>query len=217
MKKSIVSAVSALALAGGLCAAARPAGAAEGSWLVRGNLSVVDPGNDSDEVSGFSRSGVQFEPSGTLSLSGSYFVNDYVGLELATALPSETQLRGNGRMRGLGIDQMADVTVLPATFSVQLHIPNPTPLTPYLGVGVNYTHFYEEDSRINGLDVKVDDAWGLAGKIGLDANLGAGLLLGANVQYINMTTTAKFSGVIDDNVDMQVDPWIYSVGLGYRF
>jgi len=88
---------------------------------------------------------------------------------------------------------------------------------PYIGAGVNYTHFFDEDTSgaLDGLDLDLDDSWGLAGEIGLDYDLGNDWLISGQVWYIDIDTEAKLEGV--GKFDVDIDPWVVMLGVGKKF
>lgn len=90
---------------------------------------------------------------------------------------------------------------------------------PYVGAGVQYIHFFDEGSNIGG-KLDIDDAFGFALQAGVDVTLGDGWYLNADVKKIwidtDVTWTNTGLGTLHaDNVD--IDPWIISAGVGYRF
>src|SRR5690606_36028920 len=100
---------------------------------------------------------------------------------------------------------------------------NNSAFQPYVGAGVNFTWFFDEDvgsdAENRGYDgLRLENSWGLAGQVGADFMLTENVMLNAQVRYIDISTTAKtsFSG-LPVEVDVDVDPWVYMVGLGYKF
>ena len=97
-------------------------------------------------------------------------------------------------------------------------------LQPYLGLGLNYTAFFNEDAS-NELDaalgnasVSLKDSWGLAAQVGLDFHLSDNWLLNGSVRYIDIET----EGTIKTNagkveVDVDIDPYVYTIAVGYKF
>ncbi|HKJ95663.1 MAG TPA: OmpW family outer membrane protein, partial [Gammaproteobacteria bacterium] len=104
-----------------------------------------------------------------------------------------------------------------ATLGVQYHFATGGTWHPYVGVGVTYMHFFDEHDRVNGIEADVKDATGASGQVGMDVRLEGKWLLNADVRYVDLDTTARLRGMFDQNVDMTVDPWLVSVGLGYLF
>ncbi len=90
-------------------------------------------------------------------------------------------------------------------------------LQPYVGVGVNYTTFFEEKTTgaLSGLDIKLDDSVGVAAEIGLDYMLSENFGLNAAVWWADIDTTAKVETL--DEFDVEIDPMVYMVGFTYKF
>ena len=116
--------------------------------------------------------------------------------------------------------------VLPPTLLAQYHFaPNAT-IRPYIGAGVNFTLFYDEDAT-DGFEtaaggesnVDLDESVGLAGQVGLDIGSGD-WFFNIDVKYIQMDTTATITtpgalGTVD--VDVDINPWVLGIGFGKRF
>jgi outer membrane protein len=62
------------------------------------------------------------------------------------------------------------------------------------------------------------DSWGLAAQVGMDYMLTDNIMLNAQVRYIDIETTGTtYLGADKVQVDVDVDPLVYMVGLGYKF
>ncbi|MCE1680979.1 outer membrane beta-barrel protein, partial [Enterobacter hormaechei] len=85
---------------------------------------------------------------------------------------------------------------------------------PYVGVGLNYTTFFNEkfngnsavkDNNLHSLDLK--DSWGVAGQVGLDYELDQNWMLNASVWWVNIETDVKFkAGDQQYKIDTRLDP-----------
>ena len=97
-------------------------------------------------------------------------VTDNIGVELLAATPFRHKVT-------LGGTDLATVHQLPPTLMAQYYFGDKQDkLRPYLGVGVNYTTFFDEkfndygkSAGLSNLDLK--DSWGVAAQAGLDYNL----------------------------------------------
>jgi len=162
-----------------------------------------------------------------LGLAFAYMLTDHIGLELLAATPFQHTVGVKGL--GAGLDgKLADIKQLPPTLSLQYYPMAPTSkFQPYAGVGLNYTLFFDEDlsSKRKGegfSNLKMKDSIGLAGQLGMDYMLTENLLFNAAVWYVDIDTKATIDGptalgVGRTKVDVDVDPWVYMVGLGYKF
>ncbi len=117
----------------------------------------------------------------------------------------------------MGDVDLGDVTLLPPTLTLQYHFNPAGKVRPYLGAGVNYTTFFNEDlpngSALSTIDY--DDSFGLAAQAGLDYALENGWLVNFDVKYIDINTDVLIDGAISADVD--IDPVIFGIGIGRTF
>ena len=162
-----------------------------------------------------------------LGLTFAYMLTDHIGLELLAATPFKHTVGVKGL--GGGLDgKLADIKQLPPTLSLQYYPMAPNSrFQPYAGVGINYTLFFDEDlssaRKQQGFsNLKLQDSVGIAGQLGMDYMLTENLLVNASVWYVDIDTKASVNGPTalgysKTKVDVDVDPWVYMVGLGYKF
>jgi len=176
----------------------------QGDWLVRFGGSYIDPKSDnSDIVSVDSKLGVTF--------NFSYFMTSNLAVEVLAALPYEHDIEL------LDGTRVASTKHLPPTVSLQYHFLPEAGIQPYLGLGLNYTMFFSEDTTgpLTGTDLNLDDSWGWAGEVGVDFPLSEQWLINLSVRYIDIDTKAKLDGASIGTVE--IDPWVYGANLGFRF
>ncbi|HDS1708299.1 OmpW/AlkL family protein [Pseudomonas putida] len=162
-----------------------------------------------------------------LGLTFAYMLTDHIGLELLAATPFKHTVAVKGL--GGGLDgKLADIKQLPPTLSLQYYPMEPNSrFQPYAGVGINYTLFFDEDlssaRKQQGFsNLKLQDSVGIAGQLGMDYLLTDNLLVNASVWYVDIDTKASVNGPTalgysKTKVNVNVDPWVYMVGLGYKF
>ena len=87
----------------------------------------------------------------------------------------------------------------------------------YLGAGINFTHFFNEDlSAID--DIDYEDNFGFAFQAGFDYELNKNWALNLEVKKILIDTDARVrSGTSRFRADIDIDPWVFGVGIAYRF
>ena len=227
MNKSLLSAaLAALALAAPVAHAHQA-----GDVIVRAGAITVAPNESSGDLKfdGSKVSGTKatLDSDTQLGLTFAYMLTDHVGLELLAATPFKHTVGVKGL--GAGLDgKLADIKQLPPTLSLQYYPMEPTSkFQPYAGVGINYTLFFDEDlsgtRKQQGFsNLKLQDSVGFAGQLGMDYMLTENLLVNASVWYIDIDTKASVDGpsalgYSKTKVDIDVDPWVYMVGLGYKF
>lgn len=196
-----------------------------GDIIVRAGAITVDPNEDSSNVSAagvpVAGTGATLNSDTQLGLNFAYMLNDNFAVELLAATPFEHDIG----TRGLGGLELGSTKQLPPTLSM-LYYPmdKNSAFQPYAGLGLNFTWFFDnkltseaENAGFSGLDLK--DSWGWAAQVGADYMLTDKVMLNAQVRYIDIETT----GTTDHNVlgrvkvDVDVDPFVYMVGLGYKF
>ena len=209
-----------------LCAgfAATPAVALQqGDWLLRLGPAWVLPNADSSEVTGLPGSGVDVDNAVTLGFTVGYMVTDNLGIELLGVVPPEHDLEGDGSIAGLG--DIGDTKVLPPTLSVQYHFLPDADFNPFVGIGLNYTTFFSEsaspslEAALGGpTSIELDDSFGVAGQIGVDWNVRDNWYGNATLWYVDMNTEATLNtGGFVRTVDVDIDPWIFMLGVGVQF
>lgn len=142
----------------------------------------------------------------------SYFITDSIALELIAATT-----RHEVGHTPTGID-LGKVSLLPPTLTVQYHFLPKARISPYVGAGLNYTFFYDEDAASGSpvTSVDYDNALGYALQAGVDVAVGGNWSVNLDVKKIFLNTDVSLNGgAITADVDL--DPWIVGVGIGYRF
>lgn len=157
-----------------------------------------------------------------LGLNFTYFVHQNIGIELLAASPftGKAQIKGTGAVDG----DLGKFTYLPPVLSLVYHpLNNDSKWQPYLGLGINYTWFYQESlssgAKAGGMsNFRIKNTWNPAYQIGLDYLWDDNLVLNAQVRYIDLTTTAYVNAGDDRaKVDFRVKPVAYMMGIGYKF
>lgn len=196
-----------------------------GDIIVRGGVTTVAPDDDSGHVSVAGASTpytASVDNDTQLGLNFVYMATDNIGVELLAATPFEhdIKLHNAGDLNGT----LAETKHLPPTVTLQYYFDTPVKgLTPYAGVGINYTKFFDEDfkgtySNAGFSDLSLDDSWGYALNVGVDYMFDDHWLINASVYYLDIDTDAHFDLAGDrGSVSVDVDPYVYSVMVGYRF
>ena len=195
----------------------------KGDLIVRIGPALIEPNDSSDDVEGLPGAEVAVDNNVTLGFTIGYMLTSKIGLELLGVTPSPHDLRGRGSIGAL--NKIGEVDVFPPTLCLQYHIGNSSSIQPYIGAGINYTHFSNEDtssSLENALggstDLDVDDSWGLAAQVGVDVSINDSWLVNAAVWYVDIDADATLStGAVDRDVDIDIDPWVFFIGIGKKF
>lgn len=206
MKKLVTLAATA-ALASTLASAAF-AQQAQSPWLLRVRAVNISPDNKSDPVGGVGASDRLTVSSKTIpELDISYFFTPHIAAELILTYPQKHDVRLDGQSIG-------SFKELPPTLLVQYHFTPESRFSPYVGAGINYTrisdvHLLNDSAQLDsnsvggalqaGLDIKIDQHW----------------LVNFDLKKLQIRSDVKAGGVKISNV--RIDPWLFGVGVGYRF
>jgi len=193
----------------GLCALPMTASAAQGDWLLRLGLGIVQP--KSDNLTLDADTDVQVKSAGSATIEGTYMFADHWGVELLAAYP----FRHDVRIDGLG--RVGQVRHMPPTLSLQYHFLPEARIRPYVGAGINYTTFSKERTAgaLDGSSLSLDDSWGAAVQVGTDIGLNDNWFLNVGLRWIDIDSDAKLDG--SNLGTIEIDPLVYQVQLGYRF
>lgn len=202
MKKLFLAAATVLAIVS-------PAVAADefkaGDFMIRARALGVVPDEDGRVSNGDS---VGIDYSVVPELDFTYFFTPNIAAELIAAVtPHDVKTSS-------GIDAGSS-WLLPPTLTLQYHFTQMDGFKPYVGAGVNYTRFFNDDAGAL-TSVKYDDSFGGAIQAGVDIPIQDNWYLNIDMKKVFINTTAKFSpsGV---RADVDIDPWLFGVGVGYKF
>ncbi len=188
---------------------AAPATAAEfdaHDWQLRLRAINVAPDEDSSTSLGGS---VRADNAVMPELDITYFINENFSLELILATSKHDMAHANPNL------DLGSVWVLPPTLTAQYRFNNKTAFVPYVGAGINYTIFYGADSGAAN-KVSYENGFGYALQAGMDYKLDDHWSLNLDVKKIFLNVDARVTGPAA-TADVDLDPWVFGAGVGYRF
>ena len=150
-----------------------------------------------------------------------YFFSPAVSLETICCL---TQHDVDGTTGLPGAELVSDAKLIPATFTLKYHF-NPGGISPYVGAGPTYFLWIDDEPgaaavALGADDFSLSDELGFALQAGIDIPLGDGgtsLSLDAKRYFVGTTARWYAGGVKAIQTDHQLDPWVLSAGVGFRF
>jgi outer membrane protein len=190
------------------CGVAAAQSAAEGPLMIRLRAVQLDMSNKSDPVAGTGASDRIHVSNKTIpDLDISYFITPNIAAELVLTYPQKHDVTLDGAKIG-------SFKHLPPTLTVQYHFLPEATFRPYVGAGVNLTLI--SDVNLLGGTASLDHySVGYALQAGADFKVASNIYLNVDVKKVEIRSDVKAGGTKISSV--QLDPWIYGVGVGYRF
>ncbi len=155
------------------------------------------------------------------TIAAEYFFSPSFSVETICCI-SPHEVEGRGGLEGA---ELIDAIVLPATVTAKLHLPLEGGFKPYVGAGPAYFLIFDEDVGEQAAALGVDDVslsseFGFALQAGFDLPIGEdGLGFSVDAKRYFIGTDATFSqsetSLIETEHDL--DPWVVSAGVSFRF
>ncbi len=148
----------------------------------------------------------------------SYFLTKNISVEAICCISYHNLFLDGGPLGGRKI---AHTLLFPPTVLLQYHITTFGPFQPYVGVGVNYTHFFSQ--KPDGVilnSITVQDSWGVAGQVGFDYMIDDHWGLNFDVKKIMMNPHVNATvapGLVSLSGRAALSPWLIGGGITYRF
>lgn len=150
------------------------------------------------------------------TITAEYFVANNIGIELLAATPFKHDMTLTSE-DGLEVD--AQAKHLPPTLSLQYHFDGvDMPVKPFIGVGVNYTTFFDESIYVpveGDFDLDIDDSVGVAGHVGVDIPFSASEAVRVDARYIDLESDVKLND--QDIGTAEINPWVFGVSYVKNF
>lgn len=178
-----------------------------GNWVVRFGAHVVDPQSDNGQLAGMKASvGSDTKPTASIE----YLFTPNWGIEVLAALPFSHEVKLDGQ-------RAATTKQLPPVIGVNYHFLPDARVSPFVGLGINYTYFFDTrgSGLLQGAHVSADNSWGAAAHAGMDVQLSRDWLFTADVRWIDIRSDIHVNGAYVGTA--KINPWVYGVSLGYRF
>lgn len=175
-----------------------------GDWIWRVGVHNVRPKSGNHDL-------VNVDAAASLTFNATYMFAPNWGVEVLAALPFEHDINLNGG------GKVAQTKHLPPTVSLQYHFNPNGAWRPYVGAGLNYTLFFDEQTRgaLAGTKLELDPSFGPAAQAGLDIKLGSDWFANVDARWMDIETDAKVNGARIGNVAL--DPLAFGLSIGRRF
>ncbi|MFT4171182.1 MAG: OmpW family outer membrane protein [Rhodocyclaceae bacterium] len=180
----------------------------EGPWLLRLRGTYLDMVNKSDPIGGVGASDrISVNSKWIPEFDVSYFFTPNIATELVLTVPQKQDVSLDG-------NRIGTFKHLPPTLLVQYHFMPQAVIRPYVGAGVNFTRIWDADIAGGTLSLS---KWSVqpALQVGADYQLTRNWYLNADIKKVWLSADVKSNGTKVSEV--RLDPWLYSIGVGYRF
>ncbi len=200
--------VAAAAAVAGLCAPVMAqAQSVENPWLVRVRALHLDSANKDSTGLDLNINNKTFP-----DVDVSYFFTPNIAAELVLTYPQKQRIYS-------GDTQIGTLKHLPPTLTLQYHFMPEGQFRPYVGAGVNYTHFssvHFDPAVQAALQPSIkSNSFGLAAQVGMDVMLDKKWSLNVDIKKVQIRTKVSSAGT--EVGKFKVDPLLIGVGVGYRF
>lgn len=151
------------------------------------------------------------------SLQIEYFFTKNISTELFCCL---TRHSATATDTLIGDVPLARVTLFPPILTLKYRLRNLGPFEPYVGAGINYTQFFDESIPAGSpvTAIRFDDSVGPAVQFGVDYKLSDRFYVRADARRVWLNSDVSIqAGATAIQAEVQINPWIPSVGVGYRF
>jgi outer membrane protein len=150
----------------------------------------------------------------TLNLE--YFFTPDVSAELICCIAPHKVAAVN---TALGRVNLGEITLFPPTVTLKKHF-ELSGFKPYVGAGVNYTHFFNDELPSGGPVTKIeyDDSVGFALQAGVDIPVGDRWSLNFDVKKVWIEPDVTiFAGTTRINAEVEINPILATAAIGYKF
>ena len=186
----------------------------KGDWIVTGRITDVASGAD-DAITTAAGAGtglhvdVGYDVMPTLGFT--YFLTDNISVE-AILGATQHEIRAQGGTTDVAVHE---TWVLPPVVTLQYRPAPEARVSPYVGAGLNYMLFFSGEDK-NGFDVNLDDGVGYALQAGADIAVSGPWTVNLDVKKVWFNTDAGINGGTLKS-DVNLDPWVVSLGIGRKF
>lgn len=199
------------AVAAALACAAQPALAQQaGTYTLGIGAHQVTPKSDNGSLLGGTAAleiGDDVQPTITFE----YFIRENLGIEVLAAAPFKHDIE----IKGLG--KVGSTKHLPPVFSLQYHWNSRGTVSPFVGLGVNYTTFFSEKTTgpLRGNDLKLDDSVGVAAHVGIDFILTERSAIRVDARWMDIESDVELNGEKIGKAD--IDPTVFGLAYVMKF
>jgi len=191
---------------------------AQGDWLLRARAVRIAAANQSDPIPSLAVPGdaITINDRTIPEVDVTYFFTPNIAAELVLTVPQKQRVTVEQSALG-GPVGIGSFKHLPPTLMLQYHFRPDATLRPYLGAGLNYTRISSVRlavPTVGPLELEHNSV-GFAIGGGVDVAVARNWFLNFDVKKVQIRSDVSQFGQKLSTV--KVDPWLFGVGVGYRF
>ncbi|MFZ6861885.1 OmpW/AlkL family protein [Undibacterium sp. Ji67W] len=154
----------------------------------------------------------------------SHMVSDHWAVAFAGGVPPKHNIFGRGTLAPFGV--ITTVKQFAPTVFVNYHFnESGSKFRPFVGLGINYTKFYDITSQPSGnlasggpTSVTLSSYTGLAATVGMNYKIADHWYFNANIAAADVSTDmVATTGSIQRTTHVKLNPILYSAGFAYSF
>jgi len=222
MKKALLTLAAGLFLSLGLVQAQDGDDYAKWQIRVRGVGVVPTESSEVGTIGGSVDVSSTFIP----ELDFTYFFTKNLAAELILGTSKHKINTQNSNLTAIGgasnssID-LGHVWLLPPTLTLQYHFRPNQVWKPYVGAGVNYTIFYNEDAGSTVKGISYENKFGIAAQLGVDVNISKSFFLNLDIKQIFLQTDANVDATnlaagLNIPAKVTLNPFLLGFGIGIK-
>lgn len=151
----------------------------------------------------------------TLNLE--YFFSPDISAELICCIAPHKVAAVN---TALGRVNLGEITLFPPTVTLKKHFELDGGVKPYIGAGINYTAFFDEELPAGGpvTAIDYDDSFGFALQAGVDIPVAPQWFINFDIKkvWIEPDVTIQ-AGATRIDADVKINPVLVTAGVGFKF
>jgi outer membrane protein OmpA-like peptidoglycan-associated protein/outer membrane protein W len=197
-----------------------------GDWLLRVGVHQLNP--DKSNLPNVFGGDLVFDKGEALSIDAEYMFGDHLGADLFVPTYFSLDLQRRPGVGGTSeVSRIGETDLWTPIVGLNWHFNPDGAIRPYIGVGAAWANFSGEEVFAPGVPansrLEIDEAFGPAGRIGVDIGTNEHWFLNFDVRYVELDTDIEVevpAGISTSTVPLgeaTIDPWIYGIAVGYRF
>lgn len=172
-------------------------------WIARIGIHPVHPRSEPN-------ADFKADPHAGFSLGATYLFSKHWALELFAVFPRSHELH-------IDEEPVGSFEMIPTTATVQYHVSDAGGrMRAYVGLGIGHASIGSEQTKASlaGLDLRIDDATGVAATAGIDMDIGPLWFVNLDARWIDLDSTMRLAG--SGSQRFIIDPYMFGLSIGRR-